>query len=74
MNALSTFGFASVLLMLLAYVLESKARIWVLVFAVGCFSSAMYAYLAGTLPFALVELIWGFVALRKWWKLRLANG
>ncbi len=67
MNALSAYGFASVLLMLLAYSMEGKAVFWTLIFAIGCFSASIYAYLAGTIPFALVEGIWGFVAIRKWY-------
>jgi hypothetical protein len=67
MSALSAYGFASVLLMLLAYSLEEKATVWTLIFAIGCFSSAFYGYLAGTIPFALVEGIWAIVACRKWY-------
>ena len=68
MEKLSLFGFASVLLMMVAYALESKAAWWTLVFALGCFSSALYGWLAGTLPFAVVETVWGVVALAKWFR------
>ena len=70
MDALTAYGFASVTLMLIAYELEHKARFWRLVFAFGCFATALYGYLAGTLPFAAIEIVWGFVAIRKWKKHR----
>jgi hypothetical protein len=66
MNAITAFGFVAVLTMLIAYALEDRDTIWTLVFAVACFASAVYGYLAGTLPFAFVEAVWGLVALRKW--------
>jgi hypothetical protein len=66
MDSLTVFGFVSVLGMLVAYALEDRGRVWTLVFALFCFSSAVYGYLAGTLPFAFVEAIWGIVALYKW--------
>jgi hypothetical protein len=52
--------------MLIAYILEKKGRIWILVFALGCLSSAIYGYLADTLPFAVLEGIWFIVAFMKW--------
>lgn len=67
MNTLTLFGFVSVSTMLLAYALEERGPFWIFVFAIACFTSALYGLLAGTWPFALVESIWGIVALRRWW-------
>lgn len=68
MDSLTLFGFISVATMLLAYTLEKRGRIWILVFALACLSSALYGLLAGTWPFALVESIWAGVAAHRWWK------
>lgn len=66
MDALTLFGSASVTIMLIAYTLERKSRVWILIFAMGCLSSAIYALLAGTIPFAIVESIWTVVAVIRW--------
>jgi len=68
MDSLTLFGFISVATMLLAYTLERRGRFWILLFALACLSSALYGLLAGTWPFALVESVWAFVALHRWWK------
>ncbi len=66
MNSLTAFGFASVAVMLIAYTLESKSRIWTFIFALGCLSSAVYGYVADALPFAVLEGVWAVVAFIKW--------
>ena len=65
MDALTLFGVASVGAMLTFYWLEERGPRYVLAFALACWSSALYALLAGAWPFTAVELIWGFVALRR---------
>ena len=52
--------------MLIAYALESRAAVWVLVFALACAASSAYGWLAGTWPFGVVEGIWALVATRRW--------
>jgi len=66
MDPLTIFGFASVTIMLISYALERRSRVWILIFAIACLSSALYAFLAGTLPFTIVETIWAGVALMRW--------
>ena len=68
MDALTVFGFASITVMLIAYIFETRSAIWLFVFATACVSSSVYGWLAGTLPFAIVEIIWAAVAFRRWWK------
>lgn len=51
--------------MLLFYALERRGRVWIVAFAVACWSSALYGWLAGAWPFTIVEGIWGFVALAR---------
>ena len=66
MDALTSFGAVAVTLMLVSYALEAQSPSWILVFAFGCAASALYAALAGTWPFTVVEAVWSIVALRRW--------
>ena len=66
MDPLTAFGALAVSVMLVSYALEARSTSWVLVFAFGCAASALYAALAGTWPFTVVEAIWAIVALRRW--------
>jgi hypothetical protein len=63
---LTYFGAASLTFMMLCYALESRSPTYTLLFAVGCFASSAYGWLAGTWPFGLVELVWGCIAVKKW--------
>jgi hypothetical protein len=66
MSSIEAFGFTCVTMMFLSYLLEKKARAWRLVFAISCFGASTYAVLIGSIPFAIVEGLWGIVALRRW--------
>lgn len=66
MSALSLFGFAAVAFTLVCYVLEERARGWILGFAAGCAMSAVYGFLQGAWPFGVVEVVWTIVAMRRW--------
>ena len=68
MDSITVFGFAAIIVMLIAYILEGRSTVWLFIFATACIASSLYGWLAGTLPFALVEIIWGGVAYRRWWK------
>ena len=65
MDMLTIFGLASVAVMLLCYALEERSSAFVFAFAVACWASALYAWLAGTWPFTVIELVWGVVAMRR---------
>lgn len=67
-DLLTALGLASVSAMLLFYALEQRSPWFVLAFALASWVSAIYAWLAGAWPFTAVELIWGFVALRRFWQ------
>ncbi|MEP6695160.1 MAG: hypothetical protein ABJB39_11010 [Chloroflexota bacterium] len=69
-DLLTAFGLLSVSAMLVLYALEERSRHFVLAFAIACWASALYAWLAGTWPFTAVELVWGFVALRRFGRRR----
>jgi len=65
MDGLTLFGVASVGAMLLFYSLEERSPWAVLAFALACWSSAIYGWLAGVWPFSVIEGVWGAVALTR---------
>ena len=67
MNALSVFGLAATLLMLVCNALEDRSSWYVLGFAVACVLAGLYAFLQGAWPLGLVEIVFTIVALRRWW-------
>jgi hypothetical protein len=66
---LTYFGAASVALMMAFYALEERGPAFTLLFALACFASSAYGWLAGTWPFGVVEIVWGCIALLKWRRL-----
>jgi hypothetical protein len=70
MDALTLFGFAAIVIMLIAYILENRSPAWIFIFATACVASSIYGWMAGTIPFGIVEIIWAVFAYRKWWKAR----
>jgi hypothetical protein len=70
MDALTLFGLVAVSLMLICYALEQRSPYYVLGFAFSCALGSAYGFLQGAWPFGLVEAIWSFVALARFWKLR----
>jgi hypothetical protein len=66
MTITEAFGFTCVTMMFLSYLLDKRARVWRLVFAIACFGASTYAVLIGSIPFAIVEGLWGIVAMRRW--------
>jgi len=68
MSALSAFGFAAVMAMLVFYALEERSHWYVLAFAGACTAGSAYGFLQGAWPFGVVEAIWSLVAIRRWWQ------
>ncbi|HEY3117604.1 MAG TPA: hypothetical protein VGK54_12745 [Chloroflexota bacterium] len=68
MDGLTFFGFVAVGAMMLFYALEERSRAFTLAFAAACLASSGYGFLARTWPFAIVELIWAAVAVRRWYR------
>ncbi len=66
-DALSAFGLFAVGAMLVCYALEERSRWFIAGFALSCWLGSAYGFLQGAWPFGIVEAIWGFVALRRWW-------
>lgn len=73
MDALTAFGLLSVSLMLLFYFLEPRHPIYSLAFGLASWAAATYGWMAGVWPFAIVELIWGAVAARRYLARRRAT-
>lgn len=73
MNPLALFGLFAVTAMLVCYALEKRSRWFILAFAFACALGSAYGFLQGAWPFGLVEIVWCFVALRRWQLAREAN-
>lgn len=66
MDALTVYGAVAVTLMMIAYALESRAALFVLIFASACLASSAYGFLQGAWPFGVVEIVWAGVAFLRW--------
>jgi uncharacterized membrane protein (DUF485 family) len=73
MDPLTLFGALAVSAMLVFYALEARSAWFVLAFAGACLASSAYGFLQGAWPFGVVELVWSFVAARRWWRRRRAQ-
>ncbi|HVB05564.1 MAG TPA: hypothetical protein VNF07_04860 [Acidimicrobiales bacterium] len=63
--AVTLYGVCAVTFMMVMYALESRGRLFVALFALGCALSSGYGFLAGTWPFGVVEALWSVIALRR---------
>jgi hypothetical protein len=70
---LTLFGLFAVTAMLVTYALEKRSHWFTLAFAGACWLGSTYGFLQGAWPFGVVEAIWGFVALRRWYGLFTAS-
>ncbi len=70
MDGLTLFGLFAVTAMLLTYALEKRSPWFILAFALSCWLASAYGFLQGAWPFGVVEVIWGFVALQRWYGAR----
>jgi hypothetical protein len=58
MNAVSLFGLAATVLMLVCYALEHRSPWYVLGFAVACVLAGLYAFLQGAWPLRLGDRLY----------------
>ena len=65
MNWFTAFGVVALTFMMFMYALESRGRVFVVAFALGCVLSSAYGFLSGAWPFGVVEAIWSVIALRR---------
>jgi hypothetical protein len=61
------FGVLAVTAMLVCYSFEHRSHRFVLAFAGACALGSAYGFLQGAWPFGVIEAIWAFVAVRRWW-------
>jgi hypothetical protein len=66
-DGLTVFGLLAVASMLVFYALEHRSAWFILAFAGACALGSVYGFLQGAWPFGVIEAIWSFVALRRWW-------
>ena len=64
-DVLTAFGVASAAVMVVAYALESRGPRWIAVFALGCASTALYGILTRSWIFAVLEIVWSLLAVRR---------
>ena len=72
MDTLTIYGAFAVTAMMVAYALESRASVFILIFAVACLASSAYGFLQGAWPFGVVEIVWALVACQRWRRVRAA--
>ena len=65
-GVLTIFGVLALTFMMAMYGLESRGRIFVLAFALGCALSSAYGFMSGAWPFGAVEAVWVVLAVRRW--------
>ena len=70
-HQLDIVGLICVAITLVAYALEERGPVWVLIFAGGSFSSGIYALVQGAWPFAIAEAVWTVIALQRWRRQRV---
>jgi hypothetical protein len=63
---ITVYGVLALSFMMLMYALEERGKVFTLGFAGGCALSSVYGFLAGAWPFGVVELVWAYVALRRY--------
>lgn len=64
--SITLYGVVAVTFMMVMYALESRGRLFILMFALGCVGSSVYGFLSGAWPFGVVEGLWTLIALRRW--------
>ncbi len=72
--AIELFGICAVGAMVLMYALEDRSPLFVLGFAAACAAASLYAVLIQSWPFAVVEVLWSVVAVRRWLRIRPVGG
>jgi hypothetical protein len=65
-DVVTVYGVVVVTFMMVMYALESRARFFIILFSLGCVLSSVYGFASGAWPFGVVEIIWSFVAIRRW--------
>ncbi|HEV3268781.1 MAG TPA: hypothetical protein VGZ68_10310 [Acidimicrobiales bacterium] len=64
--AITIYGLCAVTFMMTMYALERRGRLFIVAFALGCLLSSAYGFLAGAWPFGLAEIVWSYIAWRRY--------
>lgn len=64
------YGVCAVTFMIAMYALERRGRGFIVAFAVGCLLSSVYGFLARAWPFGVVEIVWSWIAWRRYHRAR----
>lgn len=67
-SLLTLYGSLALALMMAFYLLEARNPIYIMLFALTCFASAIYGFLSGVYPFFVIELIWGSLSFRRYYR------
>ena len=65
---LTIFGSVAVAIMFLSYVLESRTKWMVLIFAIASAATSIYSGFAGVFPITVIEALWSLAALQRFVK------
>ncbi len=71
MTVIEWLGLIAVTIMVISYALENRHPTFILIFAIGCAVTAVYAFLIGSVPFLIAEGIWSVIAAHRYLKKRL---
>jgi len=63
--AVTIYGLCAVTFMMTMYALERRGPLFIVAFAAGCLLSSAYGFLAGAWPFGLAEIVWSYIAWRR---------
>jgi hypothetical protein len=63
--AVTIYGLCAVTFMMTMYALERRGPLFIAAFAAGCLLSSAYGFLAGAWPFGLAEIVWSYIAWRR---------
>lgn len=60
--ALTVYGVAALVFMMIMYAMERRNRRYIAGFAVGCALASSYGFASGAWPFGAVEAVWCLLA------------
>ena len=69
LSATNLYGAVVLIIMMFFYFMEPKGKEYTLLFGVTCFFSSSYGFLSGAWPFGFIELAWGILTLRKYFRI-----
>ena len=68
LSLLTLYGSLVLAIMMVFYLLEARNPVYVMLFAITCFASAIYGFLSGVYPFFVIEIIWGVMSFHRYYR------